>query len=268
VWRKWCLASYSAPKFILCRVERERWCSEGRRTSWLVRSPRCSSSAQALPKSVWARWSFLRSGSIECGSSIRILRTLTESLLSSPSCVSGFGLVWIFTTLPQSALFANRSKSFIHFSCVICAFTYHIVELVFVLSYIQSRVWGSNEYSGTQCGDYYLVPRRLTALIRWKILHSAVTKVSEALSMHVAPPAIQIVVVSTWVTVLIGFHHVARLVWWVPPCMAWLLPLVWISCCAIGWSGSLSLSFKTVPKSKVCVCIYTIAFELSYLSLG
>jgi hypothetical protein len=33
---------------------------------------------------------------------------------------------------------------------------------------------------------------------------------------------------------------------------------VWIPCCAIGSSGGLSQSFKTVPKSKVCVFIYTI----------
>jgi hypothetical protein len=44
-------------------------------------------------------------------------------------------------------------------------------------------------YSGTQCGDYYLVPLRLTALIRWKIVDSAVDVVLEALSMHVPPPS-------------------------------------------------------------------------------
>jgi hypothetical protein len=32
----------------------------------------------------------------------------------------------------------NQSKSFIHFSYVTYAFTYRIVDLVFVLSYIQS----------------------------------------------------------------------------------------------------------------------------------
>jgi hypothetical protein len=61
----------------------------------------------------------------------------------------------------QSGWFANHSKSFICFSCVICAFTYHIVELVFVFSYIRSLVWELIEYSGTQCGDYYLIPWRL-----------------------------------------------------------------------------------------------------------
>jgi hypothetical protein len=40
-----------------------------------------------------------------------------------------------------------------------------------------------------------MIPRRLTALIRQKILDSAFDDVSEALSMHVAPPTIQIVVV-------------------------------------------------------------------------
>jgi hypothetical protein len=48
------------------------------------------------------------------------------------------------------------------------------------------------------------------ALIRQKILDSAVDKVSEALSMHVAPPAIHIVVVLVVVIVLLGLHN--------PPC--------------------------------------------------
>jgi hypothetical protein len=43
-----------------------------------------------------------------------------------------------------------------------------------------------------------------TALIGWKILDSAIDEVSEALPMHVAPPAIQIVVVPAGVTVLLG----------------------------------------------------------------
>jgi hypothetical protein len=62
-------------------------------------------------------------------------------------------------------------------------------------------------YSGTQCGDYYLIPRRLTTLIRQKILDSAVDDVSEALSMHVAPPTIRIVVVPAGVIVLLGLHY-------------------------------------------------------------
>jgi hypothetical protein len=110
-------------------------------------------------------------------------------------------------TLPRSGWFATHSKPFIRFSYVICAFTYHMVELVFVLLYIRSHVWGSIEYSGTRCEDYYLIPRRLTTLIRWKILDSAVNEVSEALSMHVAPSAIRIVVVPARVTVLLGLHN-------------------------------------------------------------
>jgi hypothetical protein len=39
-----------------------------------------------------------------------------------------------------------------------------------------------------------LIPQKLTASIRRKILDNIVDEVSEALSMHVAPPAIQIVV--------------------------------------------------------------------------
>jgi hypothetical protein len=79
-----------------------------------------------------------------------------------------------------------------------------------VLSYIRSHVSGSIEYSGTQCGDYYLIPRRLSSLIRQKILDSAVDEVSEALSMHVVPPAIRIVVVPVGVTVLLGLHNKPR----------------------------------------------------------
>jgi hypothetical protein len=41
---------------------------------------------------------------------------------------------------PSHVVFANHSKSFICCSYVISAFTYHIVELVFVLSYIRSCV--------------------------------------------------------------------------------------------------------------------------------
>jgi hypothetical protein len=108
------------------------------------------------------------------------------------------------TTLPQSGWFANHSKSFIRCSYVICAFTYRIVKLVFVLLYIQSRVWESIKYSGTYCGDYYMISQRLTALIRRNILNSAVDEVSEALSMHLAPPAIRIVVMPAGVTVMLG----------------------------------------------------------------
>jgi hypothetical protein len=50
----------------------------------------------------------------------------------------------------------------------------------------------------------------LTALIGRKILDSAVGEVSEALSMHVAPPAIRIVVVPARVAVLLGLHNPPR----------------------------------------------------------
>jgi hypothetical protein len=135
---------------------------------------------------------------------------LTENRLLSPSSVSGFWLIGIPVTLPQSGWFTNHSKSFIHFSYVICAFTYHIIELVFFLSYILSHVWGSIEYSGTQCGDYYLIPQRLTVLISQKILDSAIDVVSEALSMHMAPLAIQIVVIPAGVTVMLGLCNPLR----------------------------------------------------------
>jgi hypothetical protein len=62
----------------------------------------------------------------------------------------------------------------------------------------------------TQCGDYYLIPRRLNALIRRKILDSAVDVVLEALPMHMAPPAIRTVVVPIGVTVLLGLRNPPR----------------------------------------------------------
>jgi hypothetical protein len=95
---------------------------------------------EALSESIRVRRSLPSSNSVECGSSAGIHRISTNSRLSSPSGVSVFQLVGRPMTVPQSGWFTNHSKSFIHFSYVICAFTYHIVELVFVLSYIQSCV--------------------------------------------------------------------------------------------------------------------------------
>jgi hypothetical protein len=96
--------------------------------------------------------------------------------------------------------------------------------------------------------------------------------------MHVAPPAVRIVVVPAGVTILIGLYNPPR---------SWTgtvgpsLPSLTIAPCVnfllcyrlIRWPKSilqdslLSLSFKIVPKSNVRVCIYTITFELSYSSL-
>jgi hypothetical protein len=163
-----------------------------------------------MPKYICIRQSFLSTSKDERGSSAGILWILTESWLSSPSSVLRSWLVRIPTTLPRSGWFANHSKLFIRFSYVICAFTYRIVELVFVLSYIWSCVWGSIEYSATQCGDYYVIPRWLTALISRKILDTAVDEASEALFVHMAPPAIRIVVVPTGMIVLLGLHSPPR----------------------------------------------------------
>jgi hypothetical protein len=49
----------------------------------------------------------------------------------------------------------------------------------------------------------------LTALIRRKILDSVVDDVLEALSVHVAPPAIWIVVIPAGVIVLLGLRNPA-----------------------------------------------------------
>jgi hypothetical protein len=59
----------------------------------------------------------------------------------------------------------------------------------------------------SRCGDCHLIPQRLTTLIRRKILDSAVDEVSEVLFVHVAPPAIWIVLVAAGVTVLLGLHN-------------------------------------------------------------
>jgi hypothetical protein len=56
----------------------------------------------ALAESIRVRPSFLSFGSVECGSSTKILRILTKSRLSSPSGVSGFRLVGIPVKLPRS----------------------------------------------------------------------------------------------------------------------------------------------------------------------
>jgi hypothetical protein len=65
-------------------------------------------------------------------------------------------------------------------------------------------------YSLTQCSDYYLILGRLTALIGRKILDSAVDEVSEALSMHIVPPTIRIVMVPVGVTVMLRLRNPAR----------------------------------------------------------
>jgi hypothetical protein len=59
--------------------------------------------------------------------------------------------------------------------------------------------------------DDYANPSEAIFLRRQgKVLDIAIDKVSGALSMHAAPPAIQILVVSVGVTVLLGLHN--------PPC--------------------------------------------------
>jgi hypothetical protein len=98
------------------------------------------------------------------------------------------------------------------------------------LFYIWSCVWGSIENSGTRCVDYYLIPWRVTSLIRRKILDSAVNEVSEALSIHVAPPAIRIVVVPTGVTILLGLC--------IPPC---------------SWTGMVGPS---LPGFTIAPCVF------------
>jgi hypothetical protein len=110
--RKWGLAFYSAPKFILCRVEREVR-SEGRRTSRHVRSPPTSSSVEAVQESVRVRQSFPSSSSVECGSFVRILWILTENWLSNPSGVLESRLVgiilWHYLRVGDSPIIVRHS---------------------------------------------------------------------------------------------------------------------------------------------------------------
>jgi hypothetical protein len=74
-------------------------------------------------------------------------------------------------------------------------------------------------------------------LIRQKILDSAVGVVSEALSMHVAPPAIRTVVVPAGVTVLLGLHN--------PP---------------HSWTGTVGPS---LPKFTIAPCVDPLLFYRS-----
>jgi hypothetical protein len=55
-----------------------------------------------------------------------------------------------------------------------------------------------------------MIPQRLTALIRQKILDSAVDVVSESLSMHVVLRAIRIVMVPIGLIVLLGLCNPPR----------------------------------------------------------
>jgi hypothetical protein len=69
-----------------------------------------------------------------------------------------------------------------------------------------------------------------------KVLDRAINNVSGPLSMHVAPLAIQIVVVPAGVIVLLG-HCNPPCIWTgmvVPSLPDFTIALVWIPCCAIG----------------------------------
>jgi hypothetical protein len=118
-------------------------------------------------------------------------------------------------TFPQSGWFANHGKLSNHFSYVICAFTYHMVESDIVLLYIQSHVWSSMQWD-----PVWWLYRSLRGLPcdvqKWKFLDIAIDKVLGALSMHVVPPAIRTTVVPEGVTILLGLRN--------PPC-SWTNPV-------------------------------------------
>jgi hypothetical protein len=73
-------------------------------------------------------------------------------------------------------------------------------------------------------------------LIRQRILDDAVDELSEALFMHVEPPALRIVVVPTGVTILLELHNPPRS--WTgtvgPSLPSFTVALMWIPYCAIG----------------------------------
>jgi hypothetical protein len=88
--------------------------------------------------------------------------------------------------------------------------------------------------------------------------------------MHVVPSAIRTIVVPAGVTILLGLHNPSRS--WTgtvgPSLPDFIIAPCVDSLMCYRLIRHLSLSFKTEPKSKVRVCIYTIAFELSYSFLG
>jgi hypothetical protein len=112
-WRKCEFSFQSSSKFSSSRVERQRWGSEGRRTSRLVGTPWSSLGVEALLESIWDRWSFLSSSSIECRSSVGILQILTEDRLSSPSGVLDSRLVgiilWHYHRMGDLPIIVSRS---------------------------------------------------------------------------------------------------------------------------------------------------------------
>jgi hypothetical protein len=78
--------------------------------------PPHSSSVETLLESFGGPTWFLSSSLLKRESSAGILWIPTESLYSSPSGVTGFRLIGIPTTLPQSGWFANHGKLSNHFS--------------------------------------------------------------------------------------------------------------------------------------------------------
>jgi hypothetical protein len=79
-------------------------------------------------------------------------------------------------------------------SHVICAFTYRMVESDIVLLYIRSRVLGIMYVVGPSVVIVQTPQRPFPCDIRQqKVLDIAIDEVSAVLSMHVAPPSIQIV---------------------------------------------------------------------------
>jgi hypothetical protein len=82
-----------------------------------------------------------------------------------------------------------------------------MVESDIILLYIRSRVWGIIYVAGPHVATIQ-TPWRPSLCVRYrKVLDIAIDEVLGTLSMHVAPPAIQTVVVPARVTVLLGLHN-------------------------------------------------------------
>jgi hypothetical protein len=215
VWRKWGLTSYSAHKFILYRVERGQ-VLRARGLPKLLGVLRVAQ-ARKICRNPFefdgVFWALVRSrvGALpefyefwqRADSRVPLLYR-DSSLLRYP---------WHYLRVGDLPIIISRSFTFLCYLCIYIPYSRIGVCLVIYTVPCLRTI----EYSGIQCGDYYLIPWRLTALIMRKILDSAVDEVSEALFMHVAPLAIQIIVVSMGVTVLLELRN--------PPC-SWISTVV------------------------------------------
>jgi hypothetical protein len=82
-----------------------------------------------------------------------------------------------------------------------------MVESDIILLYIQSVLGGSSMHWDPVWWLYKHLRGLPCDVRQWKVLGIAINEVSGALSMHMAPPAIRIVMVPAGVTVMLGLHN-------------------------------------------------------------